>query len=145
MNWKNEKGFTLIEILIVVVIIGILMVALMPKLGGFTKSSEVSATETDLRVMKNGIQQHFIDNRDQDLTITELNKYSDFQLAKVSGTNPEIYKTTTKVDAWKNPYYVYVSNTDRYISFYSYGPDGVKSNNPQDTKDDIFLVFYPKY
>lgn len=144
---QSEKGMTLMEILVVIVIIGLLMGFLMPRFGGFTKSSQINAADTDLRVMKSGIQQHYIDSRDKDLTITEINQYSDFQVNQVSanGVNPIHFETVTKKDPWGNPYQVFISNEgERYASFVSYGPDSVKGVSSASPGDDIILVFYPR-
>jgi len=40
---KNRKGFTLIELIVVIVIIGILAAILIPRLTGFTDKAEASA------------------------------------------------------------------------------------------------------
>lgn len=144
---RNQAGMTLIELLIVIVIIGILMGFLFPKFGGFTNSSQINSVDTDLRVMKSSIQQHYIDNRDKDLTIAEFNKYSDFQVVQQSspGVNPLHFTTSSKKDPWGNPYHIYVSNTgSRYVTFLSHGPDtqpGLSASNPG---DDILLLFYPR-
>lgn len=40
--WKNEKGFTLMEIVIVIVILGILALLAIPRLLGFTEQAELA-------------------------------------------------------------------------------------------------------
>ncbi len=40
--WKNEKGFTLMEIVIVIVILGILALLAIPRLLGFTDQAEIA-------------------------------------------------------------------------------------------------------
>lgn len=40
---KNQKGFTLIELIVVIAILGILALIAIPRLSGFTRSAKVSA------------------------------------------------------------------------------------------------------
>lgn len=147
---KNQKGFTLIEILTVIVILGMVFSYLIPRFGGFTRNSEISAAEADIRTMKASVQQHYIDSRDEDLLLEDLNQLIDFKVELSEGyletDNPAKYETVIKKDPWENPYYVYVSNAgDIYVSFYSLGPDGTKSANPTDPGDDIIMIFYPRF
>ena len=44
---KNRKGFTLIELIVVIAILGILAAVLVPQLGGFTAKAEQAQVLTD--------------------------------------------------------------------------------------------------
>lgn len=46
---KVKKGFTLIELIVVIAILGILAAVLMPKFGGFTDKAKKSSLSTDAR------------------------------------------------------------------------------------------------
>ena len=146
--FKNEKGFTLIEILTVIVIIGILFALLAPNLDGLTQGSRINVVETDFRTMKSGIQQHFIDNREAPFTEDEIKEYLDFTFVKVNTTNGvDKYETKIKQDPWGRPYYMYVNNAgSRYVLLQSYGPDEQPGVNVATNEfgDDIVFIFYPK-
>jgi len=47
---KGSKGFTLIELMIAIAIIGILAIVLIPKVGGIKSQAKISGINTNLRV-----------------------------------------------------------------------------------------------
>lgn len=50
---KNSKGFTLIEMLVVIAIIGILVLLAVPSYLGYTKDANVATMQADVRVLEN--------------------------------------------------------------------------------------------
>ncbi len=59
---NRQKGFTLIEILLVVVIIGIFAVLIVPNLVGRDDQARVVAAKTDLQSIANALQLYKLDN-----------------------------------------------------------------------------------
>lgn len=57
INKHCKKGFTMIEILIAITIIGILMAVLAPKFFGKGKEAKIGVTKIELRNLKSAIQQ----------------------------------------------------------------------------------------
>lgn len=53
---KNKKGFTLIEMLIVVVIIGILAAVILPKMGSSSRTARVNACKANVTSINTGIE-----------------------------------------------------------------------------------------
>lgn len=146
--FKNEKGITLIEILTVTVIIGLLGTLIAPKLNSFTNKSQVGVVETDMRLLKSNIQEHFVDNPTQPLNINLLKKYFGTNVVKVSGTDPVYYRLPDKKDPWGNPYQVIVGSSELYVAIHSFGPDsknnitaGISATN---LGDDVLALFYPQ-
>lgn len=149
-TFKSEKGITLIEILAVIIIIGLLATFLMPKLNSFTNNSQVTIVETDIRLLKSNIQEHFVDDPTKALNVDSLKDYfgTPVKLTSAVGVDPARYILTEKKDPWGTPYEVIVGKKELFVAFHSFGPNQV--NNIQkgiasDTiDDDIFAIFYPK-
>ncbi len=120
---KPNAGFTLIELILVTVIIGILagMVAL--NYSGRVRDTQVRAAKGDIASYSNAVDMFALDNND------EYPK----SLNDLSGGKRN-YVREVRPDPWGNPY-IYTPPTDMLKADYkifSAGPDGVPGN-----EDDI--------
>lgn len=71
---KNKKQFTLIELIIVIVIIGILAAMALPKFTGVIRNAHVSAMEQDLEVIEKAVMQYIMSSDDWSYPFTDLNE-----------------------------------------------------------------------
>jgi prepilin-type N-terminal cleavage/methylation domain-containing protein len=58
---KNNKGFTLVELMVVVVIIGILVAIAVPVYNASQKTARVNADKANVRILKGAGQQYITD------------------------------------------------------------------------------------
>lgn len=126
---KGSRGFTLIEILVVVVIIGILGAIIVPNLLGRPDQARVTAAQSDLRNLGNALDIYRLDN----FQYPSTNQGLEALVSKPSGYpepknyNPEGYVKSLPTDPWGTPY-VYERTEDGF-ALYSLGADGAEGGD----------------
>ena len=121
---QRTRGFTLIEIMMVVVIIGIVVAILVPNLVGQDDKARLQAELSSQRVIAQALELYKMDNRRYPTTEQGLEalvtKPSGFPEPKNWG--PEPYLRRYPLDQWDNDY-VYLSDGKRF-DLKSMGADG---------------------
>ncbi len=126
MKNKQQAGFTLIEIMVVVVILGVLGALVVPNILGRTGEARTTAAKSDMRAIANALNLYRMDNfgypsTDQGLEALTA-KPSGFPEAK--NWNPDGYLQKLPQDPWGNDYlYVSPGSHGKY-DLYSLGADG---------------------
>lgn len=72
MRISNKKGFTLIEVLVVVSIIGLLASVVLVGLGGFRSRGRDARRVTDLKSLQNGLELYYARSNSYPNTLADL-------------------------------------------------------------------------
>jgi type IV pilus assembly protein PilE len=72
-GWKSVQGFTLIELMIVVLIVGVLAAVAVPSYQKYTRKAHRTEAETFMMTLAQLEQQYFLDSRTYASTIAALN------------------------------------------------------------------------
>lgn len=94
---RKTKGFTLVEIMIVVVIIGLLATLAIPAFNRVRHEARRSAVRNNLRQVANAAQQYFMQNGETQVAVTTLVGFTAYikTLVPVAG---EDYTTIGTID-----------------------------------------------
>jgi general secretion pathway protein G len=114
----QSAGFTLIEVLLVVVIIGILAAIVLPRVTGRGKEAEIAATRASIENISLALDMYEVDNGSYPSSLQSL-------ITKGSEQNwkgPYLKKGEIPLDAWKKEFIYTVKDNGYEIK--SCGPNG---------------------
>jgi prepilin-type N-terminal cleavage/methylation domain-containing protein len=96
---KNKKGFTLIELIVVIAVLGILAAIIIPTISGFTDKANAKAVTADARIIITGAAAAYAENNDTP-TEDEIAAITGIDAASFAytGTDSVITFTYTKGD-----------------------------------------------
>ena len=123
---RRAGGFTLIEILVVVVIIGILGAVIVPNLLSRPDQARITAAQTDLRQLATALDMYRLDNFHYPSTEQGLDALvqQPAGFPEARNWNPDGYIKTLPTDPWGSPYVYERRSTD--FTIFSLGADGVE-------------------
>lgn len=127
----RQAGFTLIEIMVVVVILGILAAAVVPKIMSRPEQARIEKTKHDIGSFETALEIYKLDNYQYPSTDQGLEAL----VSKPSGSpqprnySKEAYIKKLKKDPWGKEYLYLIPGTHGDFDLYSLGPDKVPSDD----------------
>ena len=128
---RGRQGFTLVEMMVVVVIIGLLAAFIVPRVMGRVDDARLTKARGDLQTIETALAMYRLDtarypSASQGLAAL-VSKPDD---ATVRNWKDGGYIARVSADPWGNPYqYRYPGTRGREYDLYSFGPDGVEGGD----------------
>jgi general secretion pathway protein G len=122
---RRQSGFTLIEIMVVVIIIGLLAAIVAPQVIGRVDDAQIEKARADIRNIESAMDLYRLDNFAYPSTEQGIdalvNKPND---PNIRNWNPGGYIGRTPRDPWGNPYQYLNPGSHGTIDIYTLGADG---------------------
>lgn len=135
---RLQRGFTLIEIMVVVVIIGLLAAFIVPQVMGRVDEARITKVKGDIQMLETALSMYRLDTAKYPTTqqglLALVTKPED---PTIRNWKPGGYLSRVSKDPWGNEYrYVYPGTKGRDYDLYSLGPDG-QEGTPESDRDNI--------
>jgi general secretion pathway protein G len=119
---KNRKGFTLVELIVVMVILGMLAALVFPKFISKVGKGKVSAAKTQIELLGQALDQFRMETGRYPTTQEGLNALQ--VNPGVNGWDGPYLKKGIPNDPWGRPYHYESPGQHGDYDLYSYGADG---------------------
>lgn len=127
-NRSAQRGFTLIEVMVVVVILGILAAFIVPKIMDRPDAARVAKAKSDIGAIESALNLYRLDNHRYPATDDGLEslvqKPENAPAWKEGG-----YLDRLPVDPWGKPYQYLSPGVHGTIDIFSYGADGAEGGD----------------
>lgn len=124
-NNRRQDGFTLIEIMVVVIIIGILAAIVAPNVIGRVDDARITAAKSDIATIEGALKMYRLDNFSYPQTQQGLEALivapND---PSIKNWNPNGYIARLPKDPWGNAYQYLNPGSHGTVDIYSFGADG---------------------
>ncbi len=122
---NRQQGFTLIEIMVVVVILGILAAVVVPRIMSRPEEARITKAKQDIRALETALDLYKLDNFNYPTTEQGL------EALVTTPTSPPVpkryreegYLKKVPLDPWQNPYQFLNPGENGTIDIFSLGPD----------------------
>lgn len=130
---KKQQGFSLIEILVVLVIMGLLVSIIAPNVLGRADEARVQKVFADFSAIETALRMYRLDNYNLPSSEQGLRALVERPtLAPVPANwKSDGYLESLPIDPWGNPYLYLSPGTQGEYDIFSYGADGARGGEGQ--------------
>lgn len=138
----RHSGFTLIEIMVVMVILGLLVAIVAPNLMGRSDQARVTVAKTQMKQVGNALDLYKLDNSRYPSTEQGLRALVEKPTGSPEPRNwsPEGYMPSLPEDPWGNPYDYSSPGITGPYDLISYGADGREGGEEDDADLNIWEI-----
>ncbi|PCM45913.1 type II secretion system major pseudopilin GspG [Marinobacter sp. ANT_B65] len=139
---QSSRGFTLIEIMVVMVILGLLVAIVAPNIMGRSDQAKVTVAETQLTNISKALDIYRLDNSHYPSTQQGLEALK----SRPSGSpepknwNPDGYMKSIPQDPWGNDFQYVSPGSEGPYDLYSYGSDGQEGGDGDASDISIWAI-----
>ena len=133
---RESRGFTLIELMVVIVILSILAAIVGPKLIGRSDDAKIADAKVQIRNFETGLKLYKLDNgvyptTDQGLSAL-VTKPTTGQIPKNYRSDGYLENKNVPKDPWGNDYVYVAPGEHGDYDLYSFGADGARGGDGKD-------------
>jgi general secretion pathway protein G len=129
-TFRRAAGFTLIEIMVVIVILGVLATLVVPRIMGRPDEARGMAAKNDVRQIMNALKMYQLDNGKFPATDQGLGALVTRPAA--GATNWKGYLEKLPMDPWGKPYQYLNPGIKGDVDVFSFGADGQQGGTGND-------------
>lgn len=119
-----ERGFTLIEVMVVVVILSILAAIVVPRIMDRPDTARVTKAQADIRALESALNLYKLDNHNYPTTDQGLEALVKKPADGAPGWKEGGYMDRLPKDPWGHPYQYLSPGTHGAVDIFSLGKDG---------------------
>ena len=121
---QREAGFTLIEVLIVLAIIGMIAGLVGPRVLGYLSGSKIKAARVQIEALYSAVDLFYLDNGRYPTSNEGLNALVKKPSSAQQWNGPYVKTGDLPKDPWGNPYLYKIPGKGEPFSIISTGPEG---------------------
>lgn len=123
---EGERGFTLVEMLVVITIIGLIMALVGPRVLNYLGESKVKAARIQIESLSSALDLYYLDNGRYPSSEEGLSALVRRPANSASWNGPYLKTAAVPADPWGRPYLYRSPAEHAPYEIASYGPSGVR-------------------